>query len=142
MEKLTAVTERILLERFGGDSLIALATTDGSTPHVRSVDAYFEAGAFYVLTHRLSGKMQQIAANPAVAICGEWFTAHGKGECLGSFGAPENKAIAERMLDVFSAWIYNGHSDLDDPDTCVLRITLTDGVLFSDGRRFEIDFAD
>ena len=60
----------LLTERFSKDSLIALATTDGNTPHVRTVDAYYMDGAFYCVTYALSGKMKQIAANPAVGICG------------------------------------------------------------------------
>ena len=136
MEKLGALTDGILRERFAGERLIALATAEGCTPHVRSVNSYYEDGAFYVLTYSLSAKMQQIAANPAVAVCGEWFTAHGHGEHLGSFNAESNKAIAEKMLTVFSGWIHNGHVDLEDANTCILRIALTDGI----GQRFEIDF--
>ena len=39
----------ILNERFGCDSLIALGTVDGTTPHVRAVNSYYENGAFYVV---------------------------------------------------------------------------------------------
>ena len=60
MEKLTKETEVILLERFGKDCIIALATALDNIPYVRSVDAFYEDGAFYVLTHGLSGKMKQI----------------------------------------------------------------------------------
>lgn len=70
-------------ERFGCDSLIALATVDGDSPAVRTVNAYYENGSFYTVTHALSGKMQHIAVNPKVAICGDWFTAHGVGESMG-----------------------------------------------------------
>ena len=43
------------------DSLMALATCADNIPYVRTVDAYYDDGAFYVLTYALSGKMQQIA---------------------------------------------------------------------------------
>lgn len=85
MEKLTKDVEAILLERFGKDSIIALATTIDNIPYVRSVDAFYENGAFFVLTHGLSSKMKQIEQNPTVAIAGEWFTAQGKGVNLGYF---------------------------------------------------------
>ena len=140
MEKLTPKTEAILLERFGKDSIIALATAVDHTPYVRSVDAFYERGAFYVLTYGLSGKMQQIARNPAVAVSGEWFTAQGRGVDLGYFGKGENAAIAAKMQTVFAAWIGNGHNDFSDPNTCILRIELTTGVLFANGVRYEIDF--
>ena len=140
MEKLTKEIDAILLERFGKDSIIALATAIDNIPYVRNVDAFYENGAFYVLTHGLSGKMKQIKENPAVALSGEWFTAQGKGVHLGYFGKADNARIAEKMRDVFSAWIDNGHNDFDDINTCILRIELTSGILFSNGKRYEIDF--
>lgn len=140
MEKLTKEIDAILLERFGKDSIIALATAIDNIPYVRNVDAFYENGAFYVLTHGLSGKMKQIEENPTVALSGEWFTAQGKGVHLGYFGKADNARIAEKMRDVFSAWIDNGHNDFDDINTCILRIELTSGILFSNGKRYEIDF--
>lgn len=140
MEKLTKEAEEILIERFGKDSIIALATTVDNMPYVRSVDAFYFEGAFYVLTYGLSNKMKQIKDNPNVALSGDWFTAHGKGVDLGYFGKDENKIIAEKMKAIFSEWIDNGHNNFDDVNTCILRIELTDGVLFSNGTRYEIDF--
>lgn len=140
MEKLTKDAEKIMRERFGGDSLIALATTVNNIPYVRNVNSYYENGAFYVLTYGVSDKMKQIAENPVVAIAGEWFSAHGRGTNLGWFGSPENRGIAEKMRKVFSDWINNGHNNFEDRNTVILRVDLTDGVLFSDGRRFDIDF--
>jgi len=142
MERLTKETEAILLQRFGNDSIIALATSIDNIPYVRNVDAFYEDGAFYVLTHGLSGKMKQIAQNPSVALSGEWFTAQGRGINLGYFGKEENSYIAGKMMQVFSAWIDNGHNNFDDINTCILCIRLTRGVLFSNGTRYEIDFAE
>ena len=129
--------EKILKERFDKDSIMALATVSENIPHVRNVDAFYEDGAFYVLTYGLSGKMKQIEENPMVGLAGEWFTGHGKAENLGYFGKEENAQIAKRMKEVFSAWIDNGHNDFSDVNTCILRIELTDGVLFADGKRYE-----
>ena len=69
--KRTEETEKILTERFGRDTLIALATESNGTPYVRTVNAYYEDGAFYIITHALSNKMRQLAQNPAAAIAGE-----------------------------------------------------------------------
>ena len=140
MEKLTKEVDAILLERFGKDSIIALATAVDNIPYVRSVDAFYENGVFYVLTHGLSSKMQQIEQNPAVALSGELFTAQGKGLNLGYFGKADNLHIANKMKQVFSAWIDNGHNNFDDTNTCILCIKLTNGILFSNGTRYEIDF--
>ena len=133
-------TNRLLTERFGKDSLIALATVEDGIPHVRTVDAVYIDGAFYVVTYALSGKMQQIAKNPTVAISGEWFTAHGIGENLGHVLLSENKEIMDLLRAAFTAWYDNGHTNEADPNTCLLKISLTDGVLFSNGTRYEIDF--
>ena len=140
MEKLTKEINSILLERFGKDSIVALATAVNNVPYVRSVDAFYEDGAFYVLTHGLSGKMKQIERNPTIALSGEWFTAQGKAINLGYFGKEENARIASKMKQVFSAWIDNGHNNFEDINTCILCIQLTHGVLFSNGTRYEIEF--
>ena len=140
MEKLSKEAEDILIERFGKDSIISLATSVEDKPYVRNVNAFYSEGAFYVLTYALSNKMRHIEKNPVVAIAGDWFTAHGKGVNLGYFGKEENKAIAEKMRVIFSKWIDNGHNNFDDVNTCILRIKLTEGVLLSHGTRYEIDF--
>ncbi len=140
MKKRDAIAEAILQERFGKDSLIALATVEEGLPCVRTVDALYLDGAFYVITHAMSIKMRQIGRNPNVAICGDWFTARGYGENLGFVGKPENATILAALRKAFAAWIDNGHSNLEDKNTCILKIRLAHGVLFSDGIRYEIDF--
>lgn len=60
--------------------------------------------------------MKQIKINPDVGICGDWSTSHGKGR------------------------IDNGHNNSDDENTIILCAKLTDGVLFSHGTRYDIDF--
>ena len=132
--------EKILAERFGKDSLIALATESGGTPYVRVVNAYYENGAFYVITHGLSNKMQHIDRNPSVAIAGEWFTAHGQGINLGYWGKEENRRIAGKLKEAFAAWIDNGHNDFEDSNTVILCIKLTSGTLFSHGTRYDLAF--
>lgn len=128
--------ETIMMERFGKDTILALATADNGVPYVRSVNAYYENGAFYVITHALSNKMKQIEHNPAVAIAGDWFTAQGKAINLGAFGKEENRAIAEKLKKAFSQWIGNGHSDLEDENTIILKVELTAGLLLSHGTRY------
>ncbi len=140
--KHNAQTDLILTDRFGKDSLIALATVEDGIPYVRTVDAVYIDGAFYVVTYSLSGKMQQIVKNPTVAISGEWFTAHGIGENLGHVLLPENKAVMGILRAAFAAWYDNGHTNEADTNTCLLKIKLTDGVLFSDGTRYDIEFGE
>lgn len=141
-QKLNPEAEAILTERFGKDTIIALATVGEGRPYVRNVNAYYENSAFYVITHGLSNKMKQIEKNPEIAIAGDWFTAHGEGKNLGYFGKKENAEIAEKLRTVFAAWIDNGHNNFEDENTCILCINLTDGVLFSHGTCYDIDFRE
>lgn len=134
------MTEKIMQARFGCDSLIALATAEGGMPHARTVNAVYIDGAFYVVTYALSGKMRQIGKNPVVAVAGEWFTAHGVGENLGHVLLAGNRMIMQTLRDAFASWYGNGHTNEADPNTCLLKIKLTDGVLFAEGKRYEIDF--
>lgn len=137
MIKMSSDAEKIMNERFGRDTVIALATVEHETPYVRNVNAYYENGSFYVITYALSNKMKQMEKNANVAIAGDWFTAHGKGENLGYFGSEENRVIAEKLRSVFAGWIGNGDNDFDDENTVILRIRLTDGLLLSHGTRYE-----
>lgn len=137
MDSLCKEAEQIMIERFGRDTIIALATTENEMPYVRYVNAYYENGAFYIITHALSNKMKHIKDNSVVAIAGEWFTAHGRGISLGYFRKKENCVIAEKLKKVFAEWIDNGHTDFDDENTIILRVELTDGLLLSHGTKYE-----
>ena len=139
-EKISLNVQEIMVERFGRDTLLSIATIDGSIPSVRIVDSFYENGNFYTITHALSNKMKQIQTNPKVAVCGEWFTAHGIGENIGHPCDEQNEEIATKLRETFSAWYSNGHTNESDPNTCILRIRLTDGVLFHHGTRYDIDF--
>lgn len=46
MTRLTEAAEQIMMERFGKDNVISLATADKDQPYVRSVNAFYEDGAF------------------------------------------------------------------------------------------------
>ena len=138
--KMNADIAAKMAERFGHDNLIALATVDGDSPAVRTVNAYYEDGCFYTVTYALSGKMQQIGRNPKVAICGDWFTAHGVAESMGHILHSENAAMANKLRAAFAEWYANGQTNEVDPNTIILRIRLTEGVLFHDGTRYDITF--
>ena len=46
MRKLCSEAEKIMTERFGKDTVIALATVEQEVPYVRKVNAYYEDGSF------------------------------------------------------------------------------------------------
>ena len=127
----------LLEEKFGNgkDNLISLATimrelgTDGKPrPAVRNVDAYYEDGTFYVVTYAKSNKMLQIAHNPEVSVCGEWFTAYGAGENLGWVLDPKNAQIRAKLRTAFAIW-YDEANKEENEDCCILAIHLTRGIL-------------
>lgn len=140
--KITKEIEKIMDERFGHDTLLSVATIDDNKPAVRIVDSYYENGAFYTVTYSLSNKMKQIITNPQVAVCGEWFTANAIGENLGWVRDEKNSEMMSKLHTVFAEWYNNGHTNEEDKNTCLLKIKLTDAVLFNHGTRYEIEFCE
>lgn len=128
----------ILTERFSKDSLMALATVDEKgMPWVRTIDAIFVEDSFYTITYALSNKVIHINNNPKVAISGEWFSGHGLAENVGHIKSDKNKEIANKLRTAFASWYDNGHTNEEDPNTIILKIKVTDGILFKDGTRYE-----
>jgi uncharacterized pyridoxamine 5'-phosphate oxidase family protein len=130
---------RLLEEKFGNgkDNTISLATiarepnADGKPrPVVRTVDAYYEDGVFYVSTYGKSNKMLQIAQNAEVSIatCPEMFTAIGIGENLGWVLDPKNAELRTKLRKVFAGW-YDMANNEKDENCCILAIRLTKGTL-------------
>lgn len=142
MEKLNSHTAELMDRRFGHDNLIAFATVSGTMPAVRAVNSYYENGSFYVITNAFSNKIAQLKENPAAAICGDWFTANGIGENLGWIGEESLADLADKLRTVFAEWYDNGHNNEEDRNTIILRIRLTDGILFHHGERYHIDFTE
>ena len=130
--------DNILKERFGNDSLISVATVDETgKPWVRIVDAIYIDEAFYTITNTATNKMKHIFANPVVGICSEWFSGHGKAESLGYICLEENKDLADKLRGAFASWYDNGHTNENDVNTVILKITVTDGIIYKDGKRIE-----
>lgn len=130
---------KLLEEKFGNgkDNAISLATiaretnSDGKPrPVVRSVDAYYEDGTFYVVTYGKSNKMLQIAQNPEVSVAGclEMFTANGVCENLGWVLDPKNAEIRTKLRAAFAEW-YDMANNEKDENCCILAIRLTRGTL-------------
>jgi len=140
-----------LTEKFSQDTHISLATTDGTRVFVRAVNSYYADGAFYVVTSATSEKMQQIAQHPNVALsCGQlwelYLNGHGVGENLGHVLAEENAAIMKKLRKAFGSWYTDGDVNENDPNTCLLRIRLTDAVYFAfkkgKGKEYKINFVE
>jgi len=129
----------ILEEKFGGgkDNVLGLATiaqepgANGQPrPVVRDVDAFYEDGAFYVITYSTSSKMQQIAKNNEIAIAVNfaWFTASGVGENLGWVLDPKNAELRTKLREAFKEW-YDMANNENDQNCSYLALRLTNGVI-------------
>lgn len=138
---------KILNERFGNgkDNVISLATISleqgsegNSRPCVRDVDAYYEDGVFYIVTHAESNKVKQITKNPEISISVHFedFFSSGIGENLGWVLDPKNAQIRSTMRNVFKEW-YDFANNENDKNCCILAIYMKKGTLRIDhGAKF------
>lgn len=124
--------------QFGRDNALSLATAADGNVSVRVVNAYYRDGHMYVVTDTSTRKMKEVTLNPRVALCKDLFSARGIGENIG--GPNDNRALADELRAAFSTW-YDRHVNENDPGTCILRIRLTDAVVFTDDTKYVIDFA-
>jgi len=136
-----------LTEKFGDDNFISITTTDGTRVFTRVVNACYEDGAFYTVTNAISNKMKHIEKNPIVAVfcggdIGTYINAHGVGENMGHVLAEKNAAMMEKLRKAFFRWYTDGDVNESDPNTCLLRISLTDGMLSVDFVPENINFAE
>lgn len=145
-----------LMEEFcgnGKDNLVALATISLSAnpsgsprPSVRMVNAYYEDGVFYVSSASWKNKTLEIEKNNVVSICGlDLFAAYGTAENLGWVKDEKNAEIRAKMKKIF-AW-FDDHGGEDSPDSIVLRITLTEGTITDNEKKYgewqyKVDFAN
>lgn len=148
---------KILEERCGNgkdqikEEVIALATislspnaTGNPRPAARMVCAYYKDGAFYVSTGAHKNKTLQIEKNNEVSVCGfEWYSFHGVADNLGWVKDPKNAEVRAKFKKVFG-W-FDEVGGEDNPDSIVLRITLTEGTIIDNAekygeQKYEIDF--
>ena len=136
---------KLMVERCGNadkDNVIGLATIaltanakGNPRPSNRVVSAYYENGVFFVSTDATKSKMHEIEKNNEVAVCGlDWFVASGTVENLGWVKDEKNEEIRAKMKKVFE-W-FNDHGDEDNPNSIVLRITLTEGTIIDNEKKY------
>lgn len=130
--------DAVMRRRFGEGKLIALATSSDNRPFVRAVNAYYENGAFYIMTDASTGKMKQIEANPEVALCGELFNGRGNAVNIGHVLKEEHKELMKTLRVVLAEWYEYGNVDEEDPNTVILKIELTQATVIEDGKKYEL----
>ena len=146
---------KLLEERCGNgkEEVIALATISLSPnamgnprPAVQMVCAYYEDGVFYVSTDAKKSKMLQIEKNNEVSVSGlGWYVFQGIADNLGWVKDEKNAEIRAKFKKIFD-W-FDEVGDEDNPNSIVLRITLTEGTITDNeekygDRLYEIDFVN
>ena len=135
---------KLMEERCGNDKeeLIAVATisltpdaADNPRPAARMVCAYYEDGAFFISTDAKKNKMLQIEKNNNVSVGGlNWYTFQGTAENLGWVKDEKNAEIRAKFKKIFD-W-FDEVGDEDNPDSIVLRITLTEGTIIDHEKKY------
>jgi hypothetical protein len=129
----------IMKELYGKDIAMSLATVNGDKANIRVVNAYYKEEAFYITTYALSNKMKEILKNPNVALNYNLFVAHGIGENIGNPLDEPNRGLREELRSVFVAFYYK-HVNEQDKNTCILKISLNDALVFAHDFKYFIDF--
>ncbi len=53
--------------------------------------------------------------------------------------APGSEALRDKLRQVFCAF-YDRHVNEADPHTCILRVDLTEAIVFTENAKYAIDF--
>jgi len=126
-------------ETFGKDIQYALSTIDQNKPFVRIVDGYFLDGAIYITSYALAKKVNHINVNRNVALCYKINTFQGVCTNIGHPLQVENKVIRDLLKKAFHLF-YQEHVDETDLNTCILRVDLSNAVMFANDKKYNIDF--
>ena len=130
-----------LMERlFSKDCIFVMATVEeGGKADARSVDIYYSEGAFYVVTHRATGKVRQTEAFPHVCFCSGEFRFYAVAENIGHPLEAQNARIRSLLTNAFHAWYFR-HNDENDEGMCYLRARLENGFFHFGGTGYRVDF--
>lgn len=130
---------KILEKRCGNnkDNIISLATIstnlsyDGQPiPAVRNVDAYYEDGAFYIVTYGKSNKMIEIGQNKNVAfsVNSQNISGTGVADNLGWVLDPKNEVIRTKLRQVFAKWYDEANNEADE-NFCYTAIRIANATV-------------
>lgn len=127
-------------ELFAKDCTFSLATARDNVPSVRVVDAFFDDGAFYVVTWNESGKAHEIGDNPHVSLCSGLYRFICTAANIGHPLQPENAGIRAKLIEAFAPWYFR-HNDEGSGSMCYLKITPSQGFVYKDGIGWKVNFA-
>ena len=132
----------------GRDNVITLSTIcindEGlAKPYSRDVDAYYEDGAFYIMTLNDSLKIKQIENNPNVAfsVCEKWISGNGVAKNLGYVMKEKNAQTRLKLREAFKFW-YDFANDESSENTIILKVEITEAIVIKDHNaiKYYMDF--
>lgn len=132
---------KVLEEKLGNDVEISLATSSNDQPMVRIIDAFYQDGSLYTVTYLKTQKMIDILQNNKICVCKGLFQAVGIGVNLGNPLKEENKELREIVKEKFSSF-YELHINETDENTCILKMELTRGAVFTRTHKYQVDFVE
>lgn len=131
----------VMAELYGKDIPMSLATVNDDKANIRVVDAYYKENAFYATTYALSNKMKEILINPNVALNHNLFVAHGIGKNIGNPLYKQNRELREELKKAFVTF-YDKHVNEQDENTCILKVSLIDALVFANDYKYFINFEE
>ena len=114
--------------------LIFMATSIDNTPYIRAMTPYYHDGSFYFISSLLSEKIKHIESNNIVALCGEWFNAQGIAYITKLDDL--SPALKQSIITSTQSWIILGNVDLDDNNTCIIQVKLTEGYIVENKEKY------
>ena len=127
---------KILEKRFNKtNKLIFLATSYNNIPYIRAMTPYYKDYCFYFISDQSSDKIKQILDNNYVAICGEWFNAHGYAY---NEGMLKKHPLFNELIDVCEGWIRLGNIDVNNENIIVLKVKLDSGYVIENNKKYMV----
>ncbi len=128
-----------LEELFGRDFTFVLATAKDGVPSQRVVDTFLNDGVFWIVTYANTNKVREIAQNPHVSLCSDFYSFKGTARCAGHPLQEGNREIRSKLIRVFEPW-YFAHNDENDEDMCYIKVLPETGFFHKDGMGYRVDF--
>lgn len=129
----------VMNELFAKDYQFALATTNNSIPSVRFVDTYYDDGCFYIVTYAKSKKVKELEINKNVSLCNKLYSFKGVAYNLGHPLKTQNSEIRAKLISAFEPWYFK-HNNENDESMCYIKVELSEGFFYKDGKGFKVDF--
>ncbi len=131
----------VVTDLFSKDTVFALATIGDKFPSVRMIDAYYEEGYFYIITHGGTQKAKDIEANPLVALTKDMHRFAGRAENLGHPFKPENRDIRLKLKEAVKDRLFK-RDDQSDEDLIILKVKVINGFFYQDDIGYDVNFED